>query len=70
MIKNHPLNLSKPDTILANDCLKQLEQLGVLDKKSKKRIRSNIKSGYATHTGNKAVNHIYGFITELFSGVK
>ena len=67
MIKHHVVKLNKPDVMLANDCLLQLESLGVLDKKSKKRIIKKIKNGYATHTGHNALNHVYSFIDEIFN---
>ena len=70
MLKVHNLKLSKPDAILANDCLLQLEQLGVLDEKSKKRIRKQIKSGSAIHTGHEALIHVHSFIETLFKNKK
>ena len=67
MIKFYNHNLNKPDVILAHDCLLQLEQLGVLDKKSKKRIRSNIKNGYVVNAAHRAHDHVYEFINVIFS---
>ena len=67
MITKHP-SLSRPDTILATDCLKQLEQLGVVDKKSQKKIEKRIHDGYATWEANRVFTEINSFITKLFKG--
>ena len=58
--------LIKPDAILANDCIEQLKSLGVLDKKSEKRIRKSIENSVMNQSINNEVKRTNGFINELF----